>query len=494
MNISSLKNNKIWKNKFFQDSSWSLLGNIIGKGLSLIAGIFVARYLGKEIFGEYGIIKTSIMMIATFSTYGLGYTATKYIAEYKNNKKEYVKPFIKYASRITLVLCGTMAILLLFFADYFSEFVLKAPQLNNALRILSVLIIFNGQTTTQIGVLAGFGKFKQLARINSIIGVVNFLFSILFTYYGGLNGALLALLLTQLLNWFINNHEVKKSKKEFVFEDEADTTLLLKDILTFSTPVALQEMTYAVTSWLSSYLLIKLTSYGELGMFNAAMQWNAIILFIPGILRNVVLSHLSENNSDENKHNKIMKRTLMINFVITAGAVFFIIVFSTFFMDKIYGNSFQGISSLINIASISTIFASMSNVYAQAYMSKNKNWLMFTLRFLRDSSTLLSSFILLYYFDSNFSIAERNNDKPVIPFVWYIVSPGNKKYGNEYLSEASFARYINFIRNYSFNDKKVLGVVWWEPSNVAFIKVNNKNDNKFKDSSDVLDNYLKLIK
>ena len=66
----------IIKNRFrnsalLKDSSWSLIGNIVGKGFSLIAGIVVARCLGKEVYGEYGIIKSTLLMIALFSSFGL---------------------------------------------------------------------------------------------------------------------------------------------------------------------------------------------------------------------------------------------------------------------------------------------------------------------------------------------------------------------------------------------------------------------------------------
>ena len=36
----------------FKDSFWALAGSALGKGLSLLAGIAVARFLGKEVYGE----------------------------------------------------------------------------------------------------------------------------------------------------------------------------------------------------------------------------------------------------------------------------------------------------------------------------------------------------------------------------------------------------------------------------------------------------------
>ena len=49
---------------------------------------------------------------------------------------------------------------------------------------------------------------------------------------------------------------------------------------------------------------------------------------------------------------------------------------------------------MLSISLLTVVFISLSNVYSQAYMSINKNWLMFGFRFFRDISIL----ILTFYF------------------------------------------------------------------------------------------------
>ena len=135
-------------------------------------------------------------------------------------------------------------------------------------------------------------------------------------------------------------------------------------------------------------MIIKVASYGELGLYTAAMQWNSIILFIPGILRNVILNHLSEANSDEMKHSRLIKLTLLINLSITLILALFVFLFSTPII-RLYGLSFDGLDYLISIAVLITVFSSMSDVYTQAYMSKGMNWLMLYIRIVRDAGIIL---------------------------------------------------------------------------------------------------------
>lgn len=393
---------KIKSNQLISDSIWSLFGNIIGKGLALLAGIFVARLLGKDIYGEYGIIRNTILTIGIFSTFGLGYTATKYIAEFKFNAPEKIKIFIKYAIQITLIFSALMSLLLFIFSKEVSIYLLDVKHLETPLRILAILIVFNALSSTQIGILAGFGKFKEIAKINSIIGILTFLFSIVLTYYEGLNGALLALLIVQVLNCVFNYILLRKQLNNDTNYIE-HVPNLRRDILKFSTPIALQECIYSLTTWLSSILLIKFSNYGELGMYSAAMQWNAIILFIPGILRNVILAHLSSNVNNKVAHDQILNNTVKVNLISTLIPCIIISIFSGL-ISKSYGESFQGLAPLISIAVFSTIFTSISNVYAQAYTSLGKNWLMLLFRTLRDVLCLVLFIILNTYLLSKSSM------------------------------------------------------------------------------------------
>lgn len=384
---------KILSSKLLKDSFWSLFGNVIFRGLSLISGIVIARFLGKDIFGEFGILKNTLISIALFSTFGLGYTATKFVAEYKNKHPEQLKFIVFHITRITLIISSIMAILLILFANYISKSILEAVHLNTSLRILAIVIVFNALTTLQIGILSGLGKFKEMARINLVLGVFTFLLTITLTWFYNLNGALFALLLIQILNWYLNYRLVKSNMPNSILNIENDK-IILKQILVFSTPVAFQEALFSITFWISNFLLIKYASYGELGLYTASMQWNAVILFIPGIMGNVMLSHFSEVENNYEKHARILKKTLLINFFSTLIPVLIIFGIANY-ISNYYGVTFENLSQLIRITVFITIFQSISSVYSQAYLSKGLNWEMFIFRFIRDIG-IIGVFLILF--------------------------------------------------------------------------------------------------
>ena len=97
---------------------WSFTGTAIAKLIVLIASIFCARILGKELFGEFGMVRSTINMFVVLGSAGLGITATKYIAEYRYTQKERVASIYLLTTVFAVVtgLIVTIAILLL--ADY----------------------------------------------------------------------------------------------------------------------------------------------------------------------------------------------------------------------------------------------------------------------------------------------------------------------------------------------------------------------------------------
>src|SRR5215475_10536595 len=61
---------------------WSLVGSLISRGLGVVAGIGVARILGKNDYGELGMVQSTVGMFGVFAGFGMGLTANKHVAEF----------------------------------------------------------------------------------------------------------------------------------------------------------------------------------------------------------------------------------------------------------------------------------------------------------------------------------------------------------------------------------------------------------------------------
>lgn len=378
------------RSKMFKDSFWAVFGNGIGYGLLLLSGILIARFLGKDLYGEYGLVKTTMFTIAAFSTFGLGYTSTKFVADYIISNRENVYAITKASLVITLVSSSFLALLLIFSASYVADY-LDAPSLKLVFQVLGFIAIVRALLTTANGILAGFKEFKIIAKNNVISGGVMLVTALPLAYYFQLKGALTSLALSQVLNTLLNCLALKNICKDY---SKVKNNTLYKKLLRFSFPVALQEFSYAVVSWLSPILLVKYSNMGELGIYSAAAQWNAIILFIPGLLYNVVLSYLSSSVNDEISHSKIINRMILVNLLSTL-IPFILVYFCADFISSFYGATFSSMSIVLNYCVFSTLFSACSQVFQSEFIAQGFNWALFVLRLIRDVLGLFLIFLLL---------------------------------------------------------------------------------------------------
>lgn len=388
--LSELKN-CLLKSKLFKDSFWAVFGNGLGNCLLLVAGIIIARFLGKDLYGEYGMVKTTMFHIASFSTLGLGFTSTKYIADAVANAPGNLRSIIRTSIGTTFGFSLFLCILLLLFANPLAIFI-EEPGMAPAFRALGFIIIFRAINTICAGVLAGYKSFKVVGVNSVIAGAVLLVSASILTYKFGLVGSFIALALSQLVNALLNFIAVFKEYNGTI--DLHGGASITQDMLTFTIPVAIQEFFYMLSTWGGTMLLTKYASLGEVGLWSAAAQWYAIIMFVPHLLLNVVLSYLSGVSRDKNSHSLMLKKMLLINLV--CSFIPFALVYSLAgFISSFYGETFVGLSTVIRVVTFSSVLTSLSNVFHSSLLAAGKNWLLLLLRAIRDVLMILALWIVL---------------------------------------------------------------------------------------------------
>src|SRR4051812_16973696 len=88
---------------------WSLAGSIVSRGLGLVSVFLVGRLLGREGFGELGIVQNTIGMFGNLAGFGMGLTANKHVAEFKLSDPGRAGRILALASAVAWVSSGLMA-------------------------------------------------------------------------------------------------------------------------------------------------------------------------------------------------------------------------------------------------------------------------------------------------------------------------------------------------------------------------------------------------
>jgi len=400
-NILSVYSNlklRISRNELIKDSFWALLGNFFGKGLSVYSGIILAKILGNTAFGEYSLVKNPIFASAMFFTFGFGYLTTKLIAENIKYGKIIIGQIISVTSKFTVLFSSIISGLLYFFSDFISLEYFSNLEYSSHLKLFAIWNVFNSFYTLQLGILSGFRKYKSLIWLNIILGLLLLVLTIIGAKYYEVIGAILALLIYQIISVFLNFILIRKAQCEikdsqvYCVKDIAFLSLF-KEVL----PIGIQEATYSIFSWVFAGLVIKYCNFNEYGLYSVAIQWSSIVLFVPGVLRSVILSHFSLAETNIHKR-KTFKYVMIINLIVVVLPALVIVAFSSM-IETYYGNSYVGLGKILIISMVLSVQLSLINIYSQLFLSEALNWPMFRIRLTKELILIVILVVTFDYFE-----------------------------------------------------------------------------------------------
>jgi O-antigen/teichoic acid export membrane protein len=361
---------------------WSLTGAVISRGLALASSILVARILGRVGFGELGIIQSTVGMFATFAGFGLGLTATKYVAEFKQKDPARAGRILALSTSVTIATGALAALLFLGLAPWLASRTLAAPQLTGLLRISSIMLFLGAVTGAQGGALAGFEAFRQIASVNLASGLATFPLMVGGAYVGGLNGALWGLVASYGVSWVLNQWAVRSAAaRAGVPIALAGAQQELALLWAFSFPALLAGVMVGPVNWVCSAILVNQPNgYAEMGTFSAANQWFGALLFLPGVLGQVVLPALSERvgASDTANSGKVIKLSIVVNLITVLPLVLVLSLASSWVMG-LNGQSFKtGWPTLVIVLFTAGLLAVQQPV-GQMIAAAGRMWLGFTM-------------------------------------------------------------------------------------------------------------------
>ena len=379
---------------------WSTAGAVISRGLMLAASIWVARMLGKETFGELGMVRSTVTMFALFAGFGLGVTATKFVAECRQNDPERAGRVIGLSGLFAALTGGLMALGVFLLAPWLAEHTINAPHLANAVRVGAVMLFINALNGAQTGALAGFEAFKTIAKVNVFVGLASFPLLIAGVSFGGLMGAVWALVISLGVNWLLNHvalrGEARRYGIPFTFKHcGREWPVLWK----FSLPAVLAGSLVGPVNWACSALLVNQPNgYDEMGVFSAANQWYDILLFLPGLLGGVVLPVLSERLSqkDIGQSAKTLSFAIKTNAALILPLVLLISLISPFIMG-LYGEAFhEGWPTLVVVLVTAGLLAVQTPV-GQIVTASGRMWVGFAMNAGWAAVFVVSTLLLIGY-------------------------------------------------------------------------------------------------
>lgn len=340
---------------------WGGVGFALARGVTLAVSFVLARLLGQAGFGEYSMVNSTAGMIGGMAGLGLGMTVMKHTAEFKSSDPAKASRILALSSAITWVSAIVYAGFLIVLAPWMATRLLAAPQLAPLLQISAITVAFGVINSVQTCSLTGCEAF----RTNMFVGVSCSLWQSFLLMAGawkwGLVGAVGGLAAGALTTVLITRWAVAREWRLLHLRlGWQDAWKEWRVLFEFSLPSFLSGMLLGPVLWACNAMLANQEDgYLQLGIFNAANQWQQAIQFLPGLLGTALLPILSEKcgQGDWRKSLVVMRKMMLIYAAIVLPLAALLSICSPWIMRG-YGESFlSGYWALVFSVQTAAIFA-----------------------------------------------------------------------------------------------------------------------------------------
>lgn len=403
---------------------WSLLGTLISQGLGFVALILVARMLGKEGFGELGVIQNTVGMFGVFAGFGLGITATKHVAEFRLKDPAKAGRIMTLCALFAVGSGGLIALVLVLSAPWLAAQTLAAPHLSGLLQVGAVLLLLNALNGTQTGALAGFEAFRAITTINLWAGLTKFPLMVGGVYLAGVTGAVWGLVASTGIHWLLNHLALRRVARRagVPFGELRGCGQEWKVLYGFSLPALLSGSMVAPVQWACMAMLVNQPGgYAEMGIYSAALVFKGIMMFLGNTINAPLLSMVAhEKVSSEDRLSKV-------NILLTWGLGVFVALPLLCFpelVQMLYGQKFSDESftkTFVLIVFITCIIVYKQGL-ARVLIAGNLLWWGFLSNLIWGVLVLFSAFFLVKWgavgLAAAYAIAYILNTVVFVP--WYL--------------------------------------------------------------------------
>lgn len=363
--------------RFAGGTCWSFLAGFSYNLSFLLVGLLLSHILGQYLYGQYGMIRSTINMFIVFSSFALGTTATKYVAQCRFTNKSKTERIMNLSLSIAFVLAFVVFAICMMFSNYIAVTTLHTESLIIPLRIASFMILFLTISGVINGILVGYEEFFLIFKQNIIAVCFLITASAVCSYFFQLNGALIALLIYLFVSLCLGSYYLSKVyKREKIRFSLTGIKQEFHILWKFSLPATLGGLLYTPIIWITNTILVNSNAgYEAMAGLDVIRQWYSAVLFIPMIASRVVLPMLS-NFSDKTSHNEyntILTYSLLVNVGSASLMALLLFLFSDPLLSA-YGASFAEFKIPFCIMMIVAVVFVANSVVGQMILSKNLAW------------------------------------------------------------------------------------------------------------------------
>lgn len=331
-------------------AAWSMFGAISTRLLTLISSAIIVRILGKETFGEFGMVQSTLVLLGTFAGLGLGITATKHTAEFRTRDPVRVGRLLGVLIATAMVGGIIMTVGGWSCSEWLATHVLDRSSLAVYLKISSILVLIGAIDGVFSAALAGYEAFSRIARVSICVALVSPLLTVPLVYFYGLFGAVIGLVVSTSLQMILDCvallHECRAHNVHIRIDRHA--YLEWPVLVHFALPALAASILVMPASWLANVMLVNSgNGYAALGVVNVVNTLKTLTMYLPTILLAPTFAVLANVADDPAAVRKTLRYALGMSALTVLPVALAMTALGRFVLGTIYGAEYSSEVALL---------------------------------------------------------------------------------------------------------------------------------------------------
>lgn len=378
---------------------WSTLATVFNQGSTLLANIAIARHLDRPLFGKFILVLSTIQALATFGGLGVGYTATKFLAELRDQQRPRAERVLALCEVLVFGAAVVMGCALLAFAPFVSLRVSGGPEVATLLQLGTAAVFFTALNGYLSGALAGLERYRELGITGVFCGCLYFVACVVGALRWGLPGAVIGLSVSAAVQWIVLRIATFRALRAAGLRPHyAALTEEWPVVTRWIVPGMLSALTAIPALWLGQAFLAKQSNgFSQLALYSAAYSLMGVVLFLPNVANAVGMSLINNalGGGNDSEYHSAFWLNLRATLLIEILGMALLLLFGPFVL-RVYGSSFSAAYFVLVVLLLASVPESMTIALNQVLQSKGLVWTAIAaVNVPRDGTILLGAYLLV---------------------------------------------------------------------------------------------------
>tara|TARA_B110000503_G_scaffold69925_1_gene108932 strand:+ start:10961 stop:12445 length:1485 start_codon:yes stop_codon:yes gene_type:complete len=367
--------------------------------IAIVRSKCIALFIGPSGMGIASLLNSTLGLINGVSNLGLERSAVKDISFARENGNDAgVSRTISVLKRLVWFTACFGAVLMILASPWLSEFAFDSKEFTLSFIWISIALLFKQFTHSQLAILQGLRKLKDLAMANLFGNFLGLLITVPLYYFFRIDAIVPAIILTALISFLFTYYYSNKVALVASPVSSSEAFSEGKEMIQLGVMLSISSMISLLVAYIIQIYISQQGGVDEVGLYNAGFViLNTYVGIIFTAMATDYFPRLAGIADDIIKIRKAVFEQAFIAILIITPIIVVFLMFAQFIIVLLYSSDFTPIVKMVSWGILGMVFKAVSFSMGYIIIAKGDSKLFIKTAIAFNSILLISNVIGYYY-------------------------------------------------------------------------------------------------